>query len=309
MKNVIITGPTGAIGVALVELLTQADIGVLAVCREGSARIRNLRENSRIRQDLLEVIEIDLSQLKQLPEQLKEYKINRNYDVFYHFAWANTFGADARNDVNAQLGNIQYTIDALEVAKELGCKRFIGSGSQAEYGRVEGKLSPETPANPENGYGIAKLAAGQLSRIRAQQLGIEHVWTRILSVYGPYDGANTMVMSLIRKLKTGERPALTPCQQRWDYMNSKDAARAFKLLGESGEDGQTYVLGSGNARPLKEYVETIRAAVNPTAEIGYGDVAYSDKQVMHLEADISKLQEDTGFEIEVEFSEGIRELL
>ena len=70
-------------------------------------------------------------------------------------------------------------------------------------------MSASTPVFPENGYGIAKLCAGQMSRILCEQKQIEHIWTRILSIYGPYDGENTMIMSSIGKLLRGEKPALT----------------------------------------------------------------------------------------------------
>ena len=45
--------------------------------------------------------------------------------------------------------NIQYTMDAVCLAKRLGCKLFVGAGSQAEYGRVDGKIGSNTPVNPE----------------------------------------------------------------------------------------------------------------------------------------------------------------
>ena len=62
-----------------------------------------------------------------------------------------------------QNNNVKYALQAVKAAKELGCTRFVGAGSQAEYGRVEGTLTPDTPAFPENGYGIAKLCAGQMT--------------------------------------------------------------------------------------------------------------------------------------------------
>ena len=97
---------------------------------------------------------------------------------------------------------------AVDAAAEMRCSVFIGAGSQAEYGRFEGKLNANVPTFPENGYGIAKLCAGQMTRIRCNQKGIKHIWTRILSVYGPYDGSGTMVMSTIEKLLSGAR---APC--------------------------------------------------------------------------------------------------
>lgn len=136
-----------------------------------------------------------------------------------------------------QTQNIRYTLDAVELAKQLGCQVFVGAGSQAEYGRVTGSLSAHTPAFPENGYGIAKLCAGQMSRIACRQQGIRHVWARILSVYGTFEGPNTMVMSSIRTLLRGERPLFTGSEQMWDYLFPKTLPTACILWRKRGLTG------------------------------------------------------------------------
>ena len=187
----------------------------------------------------------------------------------------------------------------------MGCKVFIGAGSQAEYGRVEGVLTPETPCFPENGYGMAKLCAGQMSRVECQKLGIDHIWPRILSVYGPGDGEATMISGLIRQLLDGKKPALTAGIQKWDYLYCTDAAHAFYLMAEHGVSGKVYVLGGGKARALKEYIVQLRDMIDPTLPLGLGEIPYSPLQVMHLEADISELHEDTGFMPQVDFATGI----
>ena len=156
--------------------------------------------------------------------------------------------------MQGQLLNIQYTLDAVKTAKLLGCKRFVGAGSQAEYGRTEKKLNAAVPTFPENGYGIAKLCAGQMSRIQCEQEGMEHIWARILSIYVPYDGENTMIMSVIRTLLKGEKPLSTKGAQQWDYLYAKDAGYAMYLLGERGISGKTYCIGSGKTRALKDYI-------------------------------------------------------
>ena len=201
---------------------------------------------------------------------------------------------------------MKYALDAVKMAKSLGCKKFIGAGSQAEYGRVEGILKSDTPTKPETGYGIAKLCAGQMTKRLAYELGIEHIWVRVLSVYGPNDTPNSMVMSAINKLKEGVVAEFTKGEQMWDYLYSADAARAFFLLGEKGVSGKTYVLGSGKVRPLKEYIEIIRSTVNPQGKINLGAIEYGENQVMHLRADIGELHKDTGFEPKFEFEQGIR---
>lgn len=298
MKNVIITGPTGAIGVALIENLISNKINVTAVCREGSSRIKNIPSSPYVK-----VIECNLDKLSTLENMLLN-----DYDVFFHMGWESTFG-DNRNNVCIQTRNIQYTLDAVELASKLGCRKFIGAGSQAEYGRSKESLSATTPTNPESAYGIAKLCAGQLSRIRCQQLGLEHIWVRILSVYGPCDGSNTMISFIIKTLLRQEKPSCTKGEQMWDYIYSKDAAKALVLLAKKGVNGKVYCLGSGQAVPLKNYMLSIRDRINPEIEIGLGEVPYGSQQVMYLCADISDLTKDTGFVPSITFEEGIEETI
>jgi len=294
MKRAIISGATGAIGNALIHELISRNYEVLVLVREHSKRNKSIPIHPLVNKKIC-----DLCQLKNLQNDT-----GKEYDVFFHMAWAGTFGAE-RDNMYLQNENVRYTLDAVGVAKRFGCKVFIGAGSQAECGRVEGKLSPETPAYPENGYGMAKLCAGYMSRRECQKYGIKHIWTRILSVYGPGDSENTMISTLISKLLCGEKPALTLCEQQWDYLYSGDVAKAFCLLAEKGEGNKVYCIGSGKAEQLKYYVMTIRNKINDNAELGIGDIPYGEKQVMYLCADISELTKDTGFVPEISFEEGI----
>lgn len=298
MKRVIITGATGAVGTALIQEMIKNDIEVLVFCREGSERNKQIPEHP-----LVEKLYCDLSQLSEIQNDT-----GKEYDVFYHFAWSGTTGA-ARNDMYLQNQNVKYALDAVSVAKRFGCTTFIGAGSQAEYGRFEGKLKPDTPTFPEMGYGIGKLCAGQMTREYAHSLGLKHIWTRILSIYGPNDGKQSMVMSTINALKQGKTPKFTKGEQLWDYLYSGDAARAFRLLGEQGADGKVYVLGSGTVRPLAEYIQIIRDKVAPGAALDMGAIPYGERQVMYLQADISALQKDTGWNPVIKFADGIESLL
>lgn len=298
MKRAIITGATGALGTALIDNLISNGIEVLVLLREGSIRNDVIKNHPLVQTKLC-----SLENLKILKNDT-----GKVYDVFYHFAWAGTFG-DFRNDMYLQNQNVKYALDAVSAAKEFGCKMFIGAGSQAEYGRVEGILTPSTPAFPENGYGFAKLCAGHMTNEYAHQLGLQHIWVRILSIYGPHDGDQTMVMSTIAKLKNGEKANFTKGEQLWDYLYSGDAAEAFRLIGQNGKDGKIYVLGSGTAKPLKEYIGIIGQKLNAQNLINLGIMPYSNKQVMHLCADITDLTYDTGWLPKIEFEEGIEKIL
>lgn len=298
MRRIVITGATGAIGTAVVNRMIKENVEVLVLCRENSKR------NDRIpKHDLVKMKYCSLDELKDLNNDS-----NEPYDVFYHFGWSGTTSA-FRNNMTEQLQNVQYTLDAVEAAARLGCKKFVGAGSQAEYGRVEGVLHAGTPTFPENGYGIAKLCAGQMSRILCEQKGMEHVWTRILSVYGPNDTDASMIMSTIGKLLNKEVPKLTKGEQEWDYLYSEDAAKAMYLIGLHGKNGKTYCIGGGKTKPLLEYVKILRDTIDKDAPLGVGEIPYSDKQVMYLCADITELQEDTGFNPDVTFEQGIAQTI
>lgn len=301
-RRAIVTGATGMLGISLINELTDNGYDVVAVVRPGSARTDNIPVGEHVL-----AVEHPLDEMATLKETLASCDIFEA-DMFFHFAWDGTYG-DNRNNMDIQNMNIRATVEAVRAASGLRCSTFLGAGSQAEYGRVgDGvKLSGDTPCAPENGYGIAKYCAGKMSRIEAQKLGIKHIWVRILSTFGPYDGAHTMVMSGIAKMARGEVASYTRAEQMWDYLYCKDAAKAFRLAAEKGVDGKVYPVGSGQVRPLAEYIRDIRDAVNPELDIGFGEVDYYPGQVMYLCADISELTRDTGFVPEYDFKTAVRE--
>jgi len=293
IKKIVITGATGMIGAALTRCAVKEGIEVLCIVRKDSGRLDNIPQS-----DLIKIEFCDINEYCSL-------NLNGNYDVFYHLAWEKTFGA-SRDDVDSQVNNIQYTLDAVHLAKRLGCKKFIGAGSQAEYGIVTEPLRSETPVNPESGYGIAKYAAGKLGRLLCSQLDLQFNWVRILSVFGPLDSAHTLIMYTINELHTGRSPELTKCEQVWDYLYCDDAARALLAIGKNGVDGKTYPLGSGSWRKLSEYIEAIRDIIAPGVMLQFGKKEYYPHQPMYLCADISELTNDTGCKPEVSFEEGIK---
>ena len=294
MKRAIITGATGAIGTALTKELINNNVEVLIFARKDSRR-----NDVILKHPLVSFKYCSLSELKDMNNDT-----GKEYDAFYHLAWAGASGP-GRNDKDLQDNNIKYALDAVECAKRFGCKKFIGIGSQAEYGRVEVPLTSELPCNPENEYGRAKLETGIKTKELAESLGMQFNWVRVLSVYGPNDGENSLISYTIRELSNNRIPELTNGEQIWDYLYSEDAAKALYLVGEKGINGKTYVLGSGETKTLKEYLEILRDVVAPKGELNFGAKEYPDKQVMYLQADISELYKDTGWKKETSFQDGI----
>lgn len=286
------------IGTALINECIKKGIEVYAVLRASSGKKMRLPESEK-----LHMVDCSLEELETLPQKIME-----KCDTFYHIAWGNT-GENRNSSTELQSRNIAYTLAAVKAAYALGCRRFIGAGSQAEYGPMDvDKISPDSPVNPTTPYGAAKLASGQLARMLCKELGMECIWPRIFSAYGIYEKETTMVASGLRKMLAGEKTSFTPALQRWDYLFSADAGRAYYLIGEKGKDGAVYCVGSGKAAPLKNYIE-IMAELTGAEETGIGVRPYPVGAVMNLCADISSLTADTGFVPEYTFREGIRETI
>lgn len=294
MNRAVITGGTGMVAAALERVLSREGIETLLLVRPRSRKLSLLRPGPRTR-----VMECDLSDLHTLgPSDLGRC------DAFFHMGWDGTYG-DSRSDIRRQMNNIRTTLDAAELAGRLGCGVFVGAGSQAEYGHVDGILAPQMPVSPENGYGIAKYAAGKLSAIRCAQLGIRHCWARIVSLYGRGDNDYTMMMSCIRNFLYGRKMSFTKGEQIWDYLNCEDAGEAFYRIALYGRDQAVYPLGSGKSRRLSDFITDVRDLLNPSMPVSFGELEYPPNQVMHLCADISSLTADTGFVPKISFSNGV----
>lgn len=297
LKKVVITGATGMIGIALVNKLVENGIECLLLVKEEFVIPNSLPDTP-----LCKKVECDLARINEFdyPEH--------DFDAFIHLGWMATIG-HGRDNADLQESNIKMTLDAVRLANRLGCKMFMGAGSQAEFGPKEEILTSSLACNPESGYGIAKFAAGKLSRLLANQLGMRHCWVRILSIYGPYDNPNTLISYATKCFLKGERPILTPCEQTWDYLYVEDCAKALMFIADKGINGKVYPIGSGKTKILQEYINIIHKKTNSNSTIGFGDKEYPPYQPMYLCADISDLISDTGFEVDYSFEQGIEKTI
>ena len=298
MKKVIVTGATGTLGVSLIKNLIKKNIEVLAILNINSKRIENVPKSEKEK-----IIKYDMKDYDKI-----ENTDNEKYDVLYHFAWNGTFGKD-RDDKNLQDENIKNSVKAVYLAKRFGCEKIIFAGSQAEYGIKKEKLKVDMKMEPITEYGKAKLITCEKTKKLAKELGIIHIWVRILSLYGPYDGENTLVMSLIKNLLEKKEFNLTKCEQIWDYLYSDDASDFFIKVGETINDDKIYVIGSGDNRLLKDYVEDIKNVVNKNGKLNYGAIEYKKNQVMFLSTDVNEVKKDLDWCKKTEFKEGIKKIL
>ena len=171
-------------------------------------------------------------------------------DAWIHFAWDGV-GSAGRSDTNIQNAKKAYLY-----AKLLGARKFLFAGSQAEYG--VGNHRVPMPVSP---YGKAKLSFGRwateqslLSEIY-DDAPMQFIHMRIYSVYGSGDHETSLVNTVLRAALRHEAITLGPCEQRWNYLEVHDLARAIRILLRS-EDTRTgiYDIAGSDSRQLKKYV-------------------------------------------------------
>lgn len=269
-------------------------------------------------------------------------------DAWIHFAWDGV-GSAGRSDTNIQIENIQNAKKAYLYAKLLGARKFLFAGSQAEYGR--GNHRVPLPVSP---YGKAKLSFGRwateqslLSEIY-DDAPMQFIHMRIYSVYGSGDHETSLVNTVLRAALRHEAITLGPCEQRWNYLEVHDLARAIRIL-LSSEDTRTgiYDIAGSDSRMLKKYVIAMNAiaarfaanadttadggattaagatqaatagrqttdtaaGASPTgAELRFGTRANNAEGAANMSPEILKLQR-LGFHQEISFEAGIGMLL
>ena len=315
----IVTGAFGFAGASLTENLIKNGYKVYAVCREGSAHNNRLGApgkalSSTVRTCCTEQSEVQppiekVSLLCKVYLDMQDYdKIHEYVDaeelrsaervLFFHLSWGG-----ARDDFKAQYANVEGSLKAMDSAIAMKA-RFIGIGSQAEYGICEDEITEETPLKPFTAYGSCKAAAYHLLKSKARIGGIDFVWGRIFSLIGKYEPSGRMFPDLCNKLKNGEDVHLSSCEQYWDYMDVADAAEAIRLLGEKGKDSESYNIANGDYHKLSYFVEKAAEVLGADKNlIHYGQKA---EPFVSLKPSVSKLKADTGFEISIIFEKTLR---
>lgn len=298
IKKVAMTGGSGGVGLALIKKLLSEKVEILLFQRAESQRKIYLPKDTN-----LKVVFCSLDELcEYIPEK-------NDYDIFFHLGWTNTANSEMRNDINKQRENVDYSCDAVELASRLGCHTFIGAGSQAEYGRKDEQLRGDMLCEPETAYGVMKLCACYSTRILCKKYGIRHIWTRILSGYGLYDNENSVLISNILNRLSGKKMEFSKGEQVWDFLYMDDIANALFMLAQKGINNKIYPIASGKSKKLKEYIKIMCDKLDEDVNDVIGKRPYGENQVMHLEADISELKQDTGWEPNVEFEDGIERVI
>lgn len=311
--RIVITGATSFVGAAAIQELLENGHEVYAVVRPSSRKLETLTGQgagkNALREGRLYIVENDLS----APELLTE-KIQGSCDAFCHFGWGGS-GSGARTGEQLQEENLRASLDTVRAAKALGCRRFLFSGSQAEYGMHQTRMTEETECAPRSAYGEAKLRMRRQGEALCKELGMRYIHLRIFSAYGPGDHPWTLVESCLDAFTGNAALSLGACTQKWNFIYITDLAKAVRALLETPETAfeeignPVFNVAGDDTRPLKEFVEEIHRLCKGGGSCLYGDRKENAEGAVNLIPDIGKICRVTGWKPETAFGEGIKKTL
>ena len=307
--NIVVTGATSFVGSGAVKELLDRGHHVFAVVRVNSAKkdvlLRDMEFGEKLK-GRLTILEKDLGELLSLPEVIDEA-----CDVFLHMGWRGA-GSDSRRSGEIQENSVNDALNAVRAAKLLGCKRFLFTGSQAEYGVHDSLMTEETACSPTSPYGRAKLSVCRLAGGLCEELSMDYGHIRIFSTYGPGDHPWSLISSCMEKFGAGEVMELSACTQMWNFMYIDDAARGIadlaEYVGRLADHGSVYNLAGAmeETAELRVFVEKVYELCGRKGSLRYGVYPGNAEGIVNLIPDIGKMERVVGWKPEIPFEQGIR---
>lgn len=293
MNKVIVTGANGFIGKTLVATLLEKGYDIVALDIRFDDVLSN---NSRV-----QCISVHGKQVTELKNEIPEDE----YLCFFHLAWAGTSG-QGRADYKMQLNNVKLTCDYITLCGEIGCKRVVYASSINEMETYEYLQSDDVEPSGGYIYGTGKLAAHLMGETVAKLTGVEFIPVIITNIYGVGEKSARMIYTSIYKLIHKEHCSFTAGYQTYDFIYITDAINSIIAVAEKGKAFNRYYIGSGEPRPLREFLLEMRDIVDSEVEIGLGDIPFKGVDISYDQFDLKKVERDTGYKNEVPFAEGIR---
>lgn len=292
--KVIVTGGAGFIGSHLADALLERDFEVHSIdvkTQEGISYV-----NPAVKYHRVDIRDYD-----------SLLSIFRGAKYVFHTAALPRVQPSIQDPRTTHDVNVNGTLNALLAAREAGVKRVIYSSSSSVYGNQETlPLREDMEPRPLSPYGLQKYIGELKCRLFSQIYGLETVSLRYFNVYGPRaptEGDYALVIGrFIEQRRKGEPLTIVPDgTQSRDFTHVRDVVSANLLAAESDKVGRGEVINIGGGRNW---------SVNEVADLIGGPRIFIEPRLepKHTLADITKAREFLGWEPEISFENGIREL-
>ncbi len=297
MKSALITGVTGFAGRHLAELLVKKGVKVSGTFRSRS-NISGLRELG------VDLVECDLRDAHSTQNVFRGY-IEPPFEVVFHLA-ADTFvPASFTAPCETFNTNVLGTLNLLEaIRKHSDGTRIVNAGSSEQYGLVhenELPITEETPFRPLSPYAVSKIAQEDVCKQYARSYGLDVVLARSFNYLGPGGNDRTVVPAFckqIAEVESGKRDVVLHgnLSARRDFVDVRDAVRAYFLLATQASNEDVFNICTGNAVSMEDLLGQLLSLSpdpNVEAEVDVSRMRPSDVPV--LKGSFHKLRAATGW--------------
>jgi nucleoside-diphosphate-sugar epimerase len=272
MAKIFITGVTGFLGSNIAEYLVAQGHNVIAT----------IRSTSSVK--LCTGFEKEIIWINQDEDDWCKKIIEYKPDAVVHSAWLGVTHHD-RDNWQSQFLNVNYLNAILNIAAKSGTKKFIGLGSQAEYGVYDGVVDEQHPCRPYQAYGCVKVINTEVVKQFCTYHQIDWYWLRLFSFFGKGESDQWLIPSLVKRMMTDKYMDLTQGEQKYAYLYVKDLAYSISLiLNKEGTSG-VYNISGEIPLTLRSLIEKIRNLVNPEFMLNFGKLPYRQNQPMHTQGE------------------------
>ena len=176
-------------------------------------------------------------------------------------------------------------------------------------------VGEDTPLHPGNVYAATKACQGMLGEIYAKAYGMDLLCVRAFNHVGPGQAPMFVVSDFCRQTAAIELGQQEPVirignlSAKRDFTDVRDVVRAYVLLAEKGIAGRVYNVGSGKAVEIRGILDLILAQSGAKIQAETDPAKLRPVDVPVVEADIRRLQEDTGWQRQIPLEQTIRDTL
>jgi len=240
-------------------------------------------------------------------------------DYIFHLAAQSSVGIAWRNPGLTVDINIKGSINVMDAVRELFYKpRLLLIGSGEEYGHIQPEETPVKEDNllrPGNIYAATKACQNMIGNIYSKAYNMEVMMVRAFNHIGPSQAPIFVVSDFCKQVAEIEAGLREPVMMVGnlaalrDFTDVRDVVKAYPKLIINGIPGETYNVGSGKARAIRDILDIIlsKSTADVKVEIDQNKIRPVDVPI--IEADITKVNELTGWKPEIPLEQTIQETL
>ncbi len=215
--------------------------------------------------------------------------------------------------------NVLNTVRLLEGIRVSAADiKVLVASSSAVYGDTrpeENPLSEDRPFRPITEYGVSKAA--QEIAVLQQHLahGLRAVRLRTFNLVGQGQSSQLLLPALAHQIARAEHepgPIVVHAgnlDSRRDFVDVRDAVRAYVGLAERGAPGEVYNVCGGRGRSARECVDLFARLVNRPIRVECDEALVRRVEIADQVGDATRLRETTGWRPEIPFEESLRDVL